>query len=367
MESTKIGVVGCGNISGIYFQNLCKYRATEVLACADLDLSKAKASASKYGIPRACTVEQLLAMDEVEIVLDLTVPKAHAQVGQAALAAGKHVYSEKPLAVVREDARKTLDLATEKGLRVGCAPDTFLGAGIQTCRGLIDAGVIGEPVAAQAFMLCPGHESWHPAPEFYYETGGGPMLDMGPYYLTALINLLGPVRRVTGSTRASFATRTITSEPKKGKVVQVETPTHISGTLDFESGAIGTITTSFDVHGYPLPSIIVFGAEGTLEVPDPNTFGGKVKLRKKTGQVFDEVPLTHRYEENSRGLGVMDMGYAIKNGRPHRASGALAYHVLDAMLAFIDASESGRHVELTSGVERPAPMPKNPPADDLDG
>lgn len=355
MDPLRIGIVGCGNISGIYFQNLGKYESTEVVACADLDLDRARAAAEKYGVPDAQSPDQLLANPNVDLVLNLTIPKAHAEVALAAVEAGKHVYSEKPLSVFREDAKRLLDAARERGVRVGCAPDTFLGAGIQTARKLIDDGAIGEPVGGNAFMLGRGHESWHPSPEFYYEVGGGPMLDMGPYYVTALVNLLGGVRRVGGSTRITYPTRTITSEPKRGKEITVETPTHIVGIMDFVAGPVVQITTSFDVYNSAEPPIVIFGSEGTLLVPDPNGFGGEVKLRRGWNE-FETMPLTHGFAENARGVGVLDMASAIHENRPQRASGDLAYHVLDVMLSFQDSSETNEFVQLTSAVDRPAAM-----------
>jgi predicted dehydrogenase len=290
-------------------------------------------------------------------VLNLTIPRAHAEVGLAALNAGKNVYNEKPLAVRREDGQRMLETAKAKGLLVGGAPDTFLGAGIQTCRKLIDDGWIGEPVAATAFMVCHGHESWHPDPEFYYKVGGGPMFDMGPYYLTALVNLIGAVRCVSGSTRITFAERTITSQPKYGTKIEVEVPTHVAGLLDFANGAIGTIITSFDVWAGELPRIEIYGSAGSLSVPDPNTFGGPVRIRRAGSTEWSEVPLAFGYADNSRGLGVADMASALQAGRSHRASGALTYHVLDIMHAVHDSSRDGRRVELTSACERPAPLP----------
>jgi predicted dehydrogenase len=365
VKIVKIGVIGCGNISGIYFSNLGKYKPVEVVATADLDIERAKVAAAKYGVAKTCSVEQLLADPEIEIVLNLTVPKAHYSVAKAALQAGKNVYNEKPLTVARAEGEEIMGLAKSKGLLVGCAPDTFLGAGLQTCRKIIEDGLIGEPIGANAFMLCHGHESWHPSPEFYYEQGGGPMFDMGPYYLTALVSLMGPVVRVSGSARASFPTRTITSEPKKGKVIPVDTPTHLVGVLDFENGAIGQITTSFDVWASRLPCIEVYGTEGSMSVPDPNGFGGTVQIRKPGDSDWQDVTHSHGYAENSRGLGVMDMAYAIRTGRPHRASGELAFHVLDIMHAVHTASDSGKAVELKTALVKPEPMDVNNPADEL--
>jgi len=300
---------------------------------------------------------ELLADPEIEIVINLTIPKAHAEVALAALQAGKSVHNEKPLAIERAQAHQLLALAREEGLRVGCAPDTFLGGGIQTCRKLIDDGWIGEPIAATAFMTCHGHESWHPDPEFYYKVGGGPMFDMGPYYLTALVNLIGPVRRVTGSARITFPERLVTSQPKHGTRIEVDVPTHVAGVLDFANGAVGTIITSFDIWSAHLPRIEIYGTEGSLSVPDPNGFGGPVLVKRAGASEWSDVPLTHGYAVNSRGIGVADMAYALRSGRPHRANGELAYHVLDIMHAFHDASREGKHIELASTCDRPAPLP----------
>ena len=355
MRKVKVGIIGCGNISGIYFKNLTQlFHNTEVVACADLIPERAEEKAKEFGVPKACSVDELLADPEIEIVVNLTIPAAHTEVNLAALNAGKHVHCEKPLAITREDGKKVLALAREKKLLVGCAPDTFLGGGLQTCRKLIDDGWIGTPVAATAFMTCHGHESWHPSPEFYYQTGGGPMFDMGPYYLTALISLLGPAKRVTGSARVSFPQRTITSEPKYGKVIDVEVPTHVAGVLDFENGAVATIITSFDIWSASLPRIEIYGSEGSLSVPDPNTFGGPVMYRRRSQNEWKEIPLLFGYDENSRGIGVADMAQAIVSGGRHKANGDVAYHVLDIMQGVHDASNDGGHCELKSPCERPA-------------
>ena len=355
-KPVKTAVVGCGNISHVYLKANRKFEILDIVAVADRIPERAQAKAAENGIPRVATVEEILADADIEIVVNLTVPKAHGEVNLAALAAGKSAYTEKPFCIERADGRQCLALAGEKGLRTGGAPDTFMGGGIQTCIKLIDDGWIGRPVAATAFMLCHGHESWHPDPEFFYEVGGGPMFDMGPYYLTALVAMLGPVRRVTGSTSISLPERTITNEKKYGKKVQVETPTHIAGVMDFASGAVGTIITSFDIWGHSLPRIEVYGTEGTLFVPDPNTFGGPV-LVQRGGEDRREMPLTHGYAEDTRGLGVADMAVALRTGRPHRASGELAYHVLDLMQAFHDASATGSHIDVQSTCDRPAPLP----------
>jgi len=355
-DAAKVGIVGCGNISGIYFQAGRRFDAIEVVACADLVKERAEAQAEKFGVPRVCATEELLADPEIEIVVNLTPPAGHAPLAMAAIEAGKCAYNEKPMAVRREEGLRLLEAAERKGVLVGGAPDTFMGAGIQTCRKLIDQGAIGEPVAAIAFMMCHGHEHWHPDPEFFYKPGGGPLFDMGPYYLTALINLLGPVRRVSGSARISLPERTITSEPKRGQRIKVETPTHVAGTMDFACGAVGTLVMSFDVWAAQVPRIQIFGSEGTLNVPDPNGFGGPVRLWRPDSDGWQDVRLSHPYSENSRGLGVADMAVARRAGRRPRADGTLTYHVLDTMQAFLDASEAGRHIELKSTCERPEPM-----------
>ena len=365
MKTVKIGIIGCGYISGIYLKMAKTFPILETVGCADLITERSQARAAEFGVPHVYTDEELLADPEIEIVVNLTPPLVHAGVALDALRAGKSVYNEKPLAIRREDAQEMLRIARERGLRVGGAPDTFMGAGQQTCRQVIDSGIIGTPVAATAFMTCHGHEGWHPDPEFYYQVGGGPMFDMGPYYLTALINMLGPVRRVTGSARVSFPERTITSQPKNGQVIKVEVPTHVAGILDFENGAVATIITSFDVWQANLPKIEIYGSLGTLSVPDPNIFGGTVRVHTGARQV-EEVPLLPNYAENTRSLGVADMAHAIRGGRPHRAGSELTYHVLDIMHAIHDASEQCRHIELTSTCERPAPLDASLPAGILD-
>jgi predicted dehydrogenase len=354
---TKIGFVGCGNISDTYFKVAQSFPTLDVMACADVNMDRARSQAAKHGLPRACTPEALLADPEIQIVVNLTPPGAHAEIALAALEAGKSVYNEKPLAIRRDEAERLLQLAERKHLRVGCAPDTFLGAGLQTCRKLIDEGAIGEPVGAAAFMLGRGPEGWHPDPDFFYQPGAGPMFDVGPYYLTALVALLGPVKRATGSAQVLFPERVVGSGPKHGAKIMVRTPTHIAGVLDFASGPVGTITTSFDVWKSSSPYIEVYGSEGTLSTPDPNTFSGPVRLWRAQAGNWEEVPLVPGYADNSRSLGVADMARAIQAGCSHRATGQLAYHVLDIMHAIHDASREGRHVDISSVCERPAPLP----------
>lgn len=358
MVKVRVGVIGCGTISSIYMENIPTFENLELVACADLDINRARAQAEKYQIPEASTVKDLLENPNVDLVVNLTIPKSHAEVAIEALKNGKHVYGEKPLAVTREEGKEILKVAKENGLFVGSAPDTFLGAGVQTAINLIEKGEIGIPIGASAFMIGRGPEHWHPDPIFYYKEGGGPMFDMGPYYLTALIALLGPIKRISGSVGISYPERTILSEPKAGTKIKVETPTHIAGTLDFASGAIGTITTSFDAFGgSTLPPIEIYGSEGTILVPDPNTFGGPVRLRKRDEKEFIDIELTHNHGGNSRGIGVADMAKAILSGGSYRANGELAYHVLEAMHGFHDSSEQGSFYHMQSTCERPEPLP----------
>lgn len=358
MTPLRVGIVGCGNISDIYLTNLQKFEGTTVAAVADLDETRAKEKASKYEVPQVLTTDELLTGDAVDLVLNLTIPNAHYGVALRALEAGKHVYNEKPLSISREEGKRLVDLAKEKGVRLGCAPDTVLGAGIQTCRRLIDAGAIGEPIGVNAVMLSHGVEAWHPNPEFYYKRGGGPMFDMGPYYLSALVTLMGGVKSVTGMTRVTFPQRHVTSQPFAGLVIDVDVPTHVVGLLQFESGAIGELTTSFDVWWHQIAPITLYGTEGSMLVGDPNSFGDKVYWRRHNDADWRWEPQTHAYGGNSRGVGVLDMAKAIQENRPHRASGDLAFHVLDAMHAIHEAAEQRRQLDLVSRADRPDAMPE---------
>lgn len=358
MDRVGIGIIGCGKISDAYIRAIRAFPLLELRAVSDIVLGRAQTKALEHGVLRASTVEELLADPAVEVVINLTVPKAHAAVGKAAIAAGKHVYSEKPLATSREEGRELLDEARAAGLRVGCAPDTFLGGGLQTCRRLVDDGAIGEIVGVSAFFAKRGLESWHPNPEFFFKPGGGPLFDMGPYYLTALVSLVGPVRALSATAAMSFPERVIPDGmPLAGERIVVETPTHIHALLEFESGATGPLVTSFDVWYSELPRIELYGSEGTLMVPDPNTFGGPVRLHRP-GEGVSEVPLRFGYTENFRGVGAADLVYALRSGRPHRASGELAFHVLDVMETIFDAAREGRRMEVASRTERPRPFPE---------
>ena len=346
MERLRVGIVGAGNISGIYLKNLALFPATEVVALADLDLDRAKSVAQAHGVPNALSTDELLAHPNVDLVLNLTIPAAHAEVARRAVEAGKHVYNEKPLAVDLSDGRGLVADAEQKGVRVGCAPDTFLSAGQQRSRRIIESGAIGTPVVAHGFMMSTGPESWHPSPEFFYKRGAGPLFDMGPYYLTAFVNLFGPIRSVVAGTRTTWGERTIGSEPLKGQTISVETPTTIVATVEFISGMLAQLTTTFDAGG-SFPNISVFGSEGSLVVPDPNNFDGPTLLTSKGNEAEDRregLP----FARNSRGIGVVDLAYAVEEGRPARASGALALHVLEAMTGILRSGEEGRRVEMES-------------------
>ncbi|HLY27165.1 MAG TPA: Gfo/Idh/MocA family oxidoreductase [Aggregatilineales bacterium] len=357
----KVGIIGAGNISSAYIEGCRDYDILDLVAIADIDMPKAKAAAEKYVIPKLYKVGEMLADPDIQIVVNITIPRAHAEVGLAIIAAGKHPYSEKPLAVTREDGERILAAAKAKGVRVGCAPDTFLFGAHQTCRKLIDDGVIGEPVAAVGFMANHGPERWHPNPGFYYEVGGGPLFDMGPYYLTCLVNLLGPVARVSGSARTTFPERIAGN----GQHLPVHTATHIGGVLDFASGPVATLITSFDVWGHHLPKMEVYGSEGSLSVPDPNGGDHIVRLLRAGEKEWSDIPLVYP-KETRRGVGVADLAYALTYGRPNRANGELAYHVLDVMHAIGDASASGAHVNVKSTCARPALLPLDLPQRQLD-
>ncbi|MDA3949661.1 MAG: Gfo/Idh/MocA family oxidoreductase [Spirochaeta sp.] len=381
MKQLNVGVIGLGDISSVYLNNLKIYEVIQLTACASRSLEKAERHARAHGIARAyASGLELIADPEIDIVLNLTTPDVHGSYNVAALEAGKHLYTEKPLAATLAESREIMRIANEKGLRVGSAPDTFLGGRLQTVRALLDAGTIGDVFGASAFVVNHGHEWHHPNPAFFYEQGAGPLLDIGPYYVTALLSLLGPVMRCSAMSARPFPERIIPVGDRKGEVIPVEMDTHLTGNLEFASGAVATVVTSFDVWGSELPRIELYGTKGAVCIRDidplsgPNLFGGPVLLmteenyRWKTQPPpqplipWKEVPVERPFSEtghdaNSRGIGLVDMAYAIRDGRPHRASGAMAFNAMEAMFGMITSAEERRFVEMESTFDRPAPLP----------
>jgi predicted dehydrogenase len=351
-------MIGCGKIAPAYVNGLGMFpQDVQLVAVADAVHDRAVTFAAENHI-QAMTVDQLVSSPDVDIVLNLTIPVAHADVALKAIHAGKHVYSEKPLAIELQDGARVVAAAQAAGVRAGCAPDTFLGGGIQTARALIDSGAIGKPIAAAAFMMGHGPEGWHPNPFFYYQKGGGPVLDMGPYYLTALVNLVAPVESVSAMTSAAFTERVAGYETIRGQTMPVEVNTHATASLRFAGGAIGTVTMSFDVWAHNMPRIEIHGTEGSIVVPDPNHFAGDVQIWDVRTQAWRIAPHTHRTDV-LRGFGVVDMARAIRGNTAHRASAQLAQHVLEVMLAFDRSSEARREIAIETSTERPAALPAN--------
>lgn len=367
IKPMNIGIIGCGNIFGAYARGCRMFRALDLKACADINPDVAAAKAKDFEL-EATGIAELLADPSIDLVINLTVPKVHAKVSMDILQAGKHVYSEKTLALDVPEGTSLLDFAAKKGLRVGCAPDTFLGAGLQTARKFIDDGWIGRPLSATAFFLASGPESWHPNPSFFYEKGAGPMLDIGPYYITALVHLLGPVEAVCAMTSTPRPERMATCKEQFGKILPVEVPTHYSGSLLFANGAVITMAVSFDVIAdtrFKSP-IEIYGSEGSLGAPDPNTFNGPVSLSRAGSKEWKEMPLAFNYPENSRGIGVADMVQAIRSGRPHRCDGSLALHVLEVLKAFEKSSSDRSWIQIRNSCAKPAPFPTGLPVGVLD-
>jgi predicted dehydrogenase len=368
MSPTTIGIIGCGNISDSYLQGAARSRHVRVKSVADIRAHAATAKAAEYDVD-AAAIEDLLADPDIEIVVNLTPPGAHSSVSLQIIGAGKHVYLEKPLATRFAEAMPVIQAAAACGLRVGCAPDTFLGAAHQACRYAIDAGRIGRPVAGAAAVLTHGMEHWHPNPAFFYQHGGGPVHDLGPYYITQLVNLLGPVQRVSAEVSTAFKTRAITSEPLAGQAITVEVPTTVNGTLGFACGANVTLSHSWDIWKHRRVPLEIYGSEGTLLVPDPNFFGGEPMISQRGG---DWAPLdisAHPFGipnrtarsgarvADYRTVGLLDMALAIRNDRPHRADGALALHVLEVLDAFERSSLEGRHIVIEMPCDRPEKLP----------
>ncbi|MFI7453916.1 Gfo/Idh/MocA family protein [Nonomuraea sp. NPDC049714] len=352
-QPVNVGVVGCGAISAQYFPTIDRLPGLRLVAVADLDPERAREAVLPYPGVDVLSVAELLADPRVDVVLNLTIPAAHAEIALQAIAAGKDVYCEKPLAATAEDAERILRAADAARVRVGCAPDTVLGTGTQTARKAIDDGLIGAPIAATATMITPGHERWHPNPDFYYVPGGGPLLDMGPYYVTSLVTLLGPVASVIGAASRTRSKRTIGSGPRQGEEIQVTVDTHVTGVLVHASGALSTLVMSFDGTATRASNIEVHGEKGSLVVPDPNHFDGSVLVSGPDG--WRDLPASAGYAEAARGVGLADFA-STPAGQEPRAGGALAFHVLDVMEALLSSAHTGVAVNVTSTCERPPPV-----------
>ena len=367
----KVGVIGCGNIADIYFKNSKQFfNNFEIDACADINEEASKIFAKKYNV-RQLSVEDILADKEIEFIINLTIPNVHYEVSKSILESKKHSYSEKPLSIEFDDGKKLNDLAEENNVYVGCAPDTFLGAGIQTARNLLDDNAIGNVQLGSISMAVPGHEMWHPNPDFYYKYGGGPILDMGPYYFTALVSLLGSVVNVDSKIKSVYEKRVIGSGNRKGQEIKVDIPTSIISHLEFKSGALIDTFFSFDIWKHNKSHIELYGDKGSLSVPDPNMFGGELLKCASKGGEWESIPTTHmnlgkynieknheRVNEdptvaNYRGIGVSEMIDSIKKGKKNRCSGELSLHVLDIMDSILESGKSRKKVNLRSECEKP--------------
>ena len=362
-----VGIIGCGNIAEHYLKLAPMFNGIEVRACADINHEAAIARAEEFGVS-ALSVEDLLSSDEIDIVVNLTIPAVHAAVSADILSAGKHVYSEKPFALSLKESSALLELADKKNLRVGSAPDTFLGGVHQHARALLDSSVVGKITSGTAHVQGSGMESWHPNPDFFFKPGAGPVLDIGPYYITNLVQLLGPVKRVAALSTTPSPERTITSEERYGEKIQVETPTTIHALLSFESGATITLGTSWDVWSHDHNHMELYGELGTLYVPDPNFFGGELRITDReepaaTPEAYDHPFGIPNEEEddgsmraNYRAAGLADMAIAISEGREHRCSAELATHVVDVMVSILESGERGEFIDISTRCARPAPL-----------
>ena len=361
-----VGIIGCGNISTTYFSLAPLFKGLKVLACADINMEAARARAEEYKV-RAQTIDELLANDELDVIVNLTIPDAHFPVSKRILEAGKHVYSEKPLVLTLEQGEELRRIAKEKGLAVGCAPDTFLGGAHQLARKFIDDGGIGRITSGSCHVMSPGMEMWHPNPDFFFLPGGGPILDLGPYYVANLINLIGPVKRVGAMTSMASPTRTITSQPRNGEIIPVKTPTTIQALLEFVSGARITLTASWDVWSHRHANMELYGTEGSLYVPDPNFFGGTVEASGRDkdikplenwahpfGIVNQESPNGAR--ANYRTAGLADMAASLIDGRDARCSLDRTLHGVDVMTSILKSGEEGRFIDLSTTCTQPAAL-----------
>lgn len=365
MSKMGIGIIGCGNISTAYLELASMFKALDMRAVADLNMDAAKAQAEKFGV-RAISVDELLAADDIDIIVNLTIPDAHFTVTKVILEAGKHAYSEKPVVLTFKEGKELSELAKAKGLRIGSAPDTFLGGTHQQARALIDEGAVGKIIAGTCHVMGHGMESWHPNPDFFYQPGAGPILDIGPYYVTNLIQLIGPVEKVVSLTTTTFAERTISSEPRKGEKVPVNTPTNIHALLQFVNGATITLSASWDIWAHRHANMELYGTDGSLFVPDPNFFGGDLEMAGDDGEIKPVKQSDHPFGQinqdgraNYRTSGLADMATAIMENRQHRCSMELALHAVDVMTAILKSGETGEFVAMTTSCERPEALDKS--------
>lgn len=366
MDRLGVGIIGCGNISTTYFTLIPLFKGLEVRACADAVMASAVARAAEYDVV-AQSVEDLLGNPTIDLVVNLTVPDAHFAVSKAALKAGKHVWSEKPLVLSLAEGLELRELAQAQGLKVGCAPDTFLGGSHQFARSMIDEGKIGRVIAGSSAVMSHGMEQWHPNPDFFFLPGGGPMLDLGPYYVANLINLIGPVKRVAALANAPSPTRTITSAPRAGETIPVKTPTNIHALLEFHNGATVNLSTSWDIWAHKRANMEIYGEEGSLFLPDPNFFGGAVEMAGRDGVLKEAAlwdhPLGRANQDNGgilqanyRSAGLADMAAALRDGRDHRASLERTLHGVEVMLAVLQSGESSQFLTLKTTCTQPAPL-----------
>ncbi len=362
-----VGIIGCGVISGAYFKLIPSYKNIQVVACTDLNMAAARARAEEFGV-EAQDMESLLANPSVDVVVNLTVPNAHFEVSKRALEAGKHVYSEKPFVLSLEEGNELRRIADAKGLKVGSAPDTYLGGAHQMARDMIDAGKVGKITSGTAHVMSPGMEGWHPNPDFFFQPGGGPVLDIGPYYITNLLNLVGPIKRVVATANKARAIRTIGSGPRAGEVIPVDVPTNYHAILEFESGASVAFSASWDVWSHGHANMELYGTDGALYVPDPNFFGGELQYcgaeRNKAEPVklWDHPMTVPNWDSpngklsNYRGAGLADMMNAVETGGDYRCTLDRSLHAVEVMLAIVQSAEEGRFVDITTPCTQPEPF-----------
>ena len=361
MADLGVGIIGCGNISTAYLRLAPMFKGYEIRAVADINLDAANARAEEFGIIGQ-SVDDLLANADIDLVINLTIPEAHFEVSERILHSGKHVYSEKPFVLTRDEGQKLADLAEAKGLRIGSAPDTFLGGSHQFARALVDEGQIGKVTSGTAMVQSHGMEDWHPNPDFFFQPGAGPVLDLGPYYIANLVQLIGPVARITAFAGSAYATRTIGNGPRLGEEVPVDTPTTIHAVMEFQNGAIITLISSWDVWSHEHSCMELYGTEGSMYLPDANFFGGPLRVTQRSEPLQLE-PWDHPFavvndddQANYRGAGLADMALAISEGRPHRCSNDFALHVVDVMTSILTAAETKSVVDIQTTCDRPAPL-----------